>query len=697
MKFDTSYTQNRELSWLKFNERVLRESVTNTIPVFERFKFLSIFISNLREFYMVRVGSIYDLSLLREGHIDNKSGMSPAKQLNAIFETTASLYKEKDSAYNSVETSLRLNGICNLKYSELSRQDKKNVDLYFSSYILPVLSPQIIDNRHPFPHIANGVLNIAVTLKSEDTQLFGIIPVPQHLPRFHILPGSHLRYILIEEIIYEYAESIFSMYDLTSKTIICVTRNADINPDDEGYEVDEDFRFHMKKMLKRRARLAPVRLEVYESINSQLTSYLCKKLDIKLKQVFITSSPLNLDYAYKLGDSLPAALRRSLSYEPYEGKIPLDKNESVLKQVKKKDILLKYPFDSFKPFLQLIKESAIDPNVVSIKITVYRLAKKSRLIDYLIMAAENGKEVTVVMELRARFDEQNNIEWTERLDEAGCRIIYGPDLYKVHSKICLITRKNKNRIEYITQIGTGNYNENTAKLYTDFSLITSSPEIGADTDMFFKNMAIGNLKGSYRHLLAAPVSLKTGVIKLIDREIEKAKDSKPAKIILKLNSLSDRQIINKLSEASCAGVEIKLIVRGICCILPQIPEKTENITIISIVGRFLEHSRVYCFGDDMYISSADFMTRNTERRVEIACPVYDKQVKSTIFNMLSLMFNDNVNACSIDNKGNYVEIPKENNIPVDSHRMMMVQSGESAEKKAGIQNLLKNIVSKLHK
>lgn len=681
---DMSFSTNRELSWLKFNERVLQVANDTKVPLFERLKFVAIFTSNLDEFFMIRVGSLFDLSAIDETHIDNKSGMTVKEQLTEIFKVMPPLYIKKDACVETVEKQLEASGIVRLGFKDLEADEKKYIDNYFEQVIFPVLSPQVVDTHHPFPHIENKSLNVAVMLRSKDGDKFGIIPVPKMLQRLVFPKKGLVRYILVEDIILNYAEKVFEMYRIAEKGVISVTRNADINPDDEKYDFEEDFRHHMKKILKKRSRLSPVRLEVSEGNTSELTGYLAERLHIEKDQIFRSISPLEMSYVYALEEHLPQSLKKTVSYIPY---IPqyhsgISPNESIMKQVLMKDLLLSYPYESMEPFLQLVKEAAADPTVISIKITLYRLDKKSRLAKYLIDAAENNKDVTVIMELRARFDEQNNIEWAERLEEAGCKVIYGFKGYKVHSKVCLITRHEKGRLYYITQIGTGNYNEKTAKLYADFSLITTNEAIGGDANNFFKNILLSNLEGQYKHLLVAPTGLKSTIMSLIDSEIEKAKAGLPCGIILKMNSLTDRDTIDKLGEASCAGVRIRLLIRGICCIVPGIPGKTENITVTSIIGRFLEHSRVYCFGSGsgmkLYIASADLMTRNTERRIEVACPILDKTIKDRILDILQLQLAANVKSWELGPDGAY-RMAAAGAASVNCQELFMKQAMSAAE------------------
>ena len=675
LELDTSFTTNRELSWLQFNERVLQAGNDVSIPILERLKFVAIFTSNLDEFFMIRVGSLNDLSIIDEAHIDNKSGMTIREQLSGIYRALPPLYRKKDASLSVIEKQLEHFGIVRLDFRKLAGEDKKFIDNYFERVIFPVLSPQVVDMHHPFPHIENKSLNIAVMLKSNADSKFGIIPVPKLLQRLVFLKNGLARFILVEDIILKYAEKIFEMYDVEEKSVISVTRNADLNPDDETYDFEEDFRHHMKKILKKRSRLSPVRLEVSNGNAKALISYLSARLSIDRAQIFESATPLEMSYVYGLEDVLPMATKRAVTYVPYIPQYPagIKPNDSIHKQAAARDLLLSYPYESMEPFLHLVKEAASDPAVISIKITLYRLDRKSRLAQYLIDAAENNKDVTVIMELRARFDEQNNIEWAERLEEAGCKVIYGFKGYKVHSKICLITRHEKGRLHYVTQIGTGNYNEKTAKLYADFSLITTDESIGADANIFFKNMLISNLEGRYNQLLIAPAFLKSTILSLIDAEIKKAAEGRPSGVIMKMNSLTDRDTLDKLSEASCAGVKIQLLIRGICCIIPGIKGKTENITVTSVIGRFLEHSRVYCFGSGagmkMYIASADLMTRNTERRIEIACPVNDKAIKTRILGILQTQLAEDAKTWRLGADGEYRMEDKDGLLNCQEHFM----------------------------
>lgn len=663
-RWDYSYTQNRELSWLKFNKRVLEEAEDLFVPLLERLKFISIFTSNLDEFYMVRCGSLYDLSIINDKYLDNKTGLNAHDQLETIYDRTKYLYKDRDDVFDSLNQLLKDEGIVDLEFSELTDEEMKFVNKYFFDFIFPVLSPQVIDVQHPFPHMLNKSLNVMLLLKNQSETLYGLIPIPSSLPKLIYMPENKNRFILLEKIIYEYAGEVFSNYKVKFKTVVSVTRNADVVLSNSNLDDDEDYRGYMKKILKKRTRLAPIRLEFYRYSDSKLTKFLCEKLNIQKNQVFVSNTPLEMSYVFDLYSHVKDVneyIFNKLSFTPFNPKIPETvKDGSIISQLKKKDFLFNYPYDSIEPFLRLLKEAANDENVISVKITIYRLARSSSVIKYLLEACENGKDVTVIIELRARFDEANNIHYAGLLQEAGCTVLYGFEDYKLHSKICLITRRDRNKIQYITQLGTGNYNEKTVKLYTDMCFITTDKVIGEDAMLFFKNMAISNINGDYEKLLVAPYGLKNKFIEKIEAEIEKVRNQKPAAITMKMNSLTDRELIDMLQKASEAGVKIKLIIRGICCIIPGLPGKTDNIEIISIVGRFLEHSRIYCFGtgDDLeiYLSSADLMTRNTEKRVEIAFPIEKSVLKKRIMSILNIMLNDNLKARRINDKGDYEKI-----------------------------------------
>lgn len=655
-----NYAQNRELSWLRFDQRVLEEAQDPSVPLLERMKFVAIFTSNLDEFFMIRVGSLFDMVHTDAGAKDSRTGMTPKEQLEKIFEAVAPLYKERDRTYTEIKRQLHPYGICGLDFKELEPTEKKYVKKYFKEQILPILSPQIVDANHPFPHLLNKEIYVTATLSSskENKMMLGLVPVPSFVSDILYLPGHDIRYIRMEKVIMEYLDLVFEKYQVSNPNYICVTRNADIAPDDEALEVSEDFRYLMKETLHKRRRMAVVRLEVAEKLSPEQEAFFCEKFKIQPKQIFRTKMPMKLDYMFAIAGNLPDAMKRSLIYPAFSPQPSGAVAEgSIMRQIRKKDILLYYPFESMNPFLNLIKEASTDPNVMTIKITIYRLAKKARLVEYLCAAAENGKDVTVLIELRARFDEQNNIDWSERLEEAGCRVIYGFEGYKVHSKLCLITYRHRNDIQYITQVGTGNYNEKTAAMYTDLSLMTADPRIGKDAAEFFKNMSIGNLDGLYDYLLVSPTSLKPKILHLMDEEIQKGSNGR---IIMKMNSLTDKDFMNKVSEASCAGVKVDLIVRGICCLLPGVSGYTENVRVMSVVGRFLEHPRIFSFGkgqsQKIYIGSADMMTRNTEKRVEVACPILDESIKKQINHYLHVMLSDNIKGRVMQPNGTYRKV-----------------------------------------
>lgn len=685
--YEALFTQNRELSWLRFNERVMMETADPSVPLLEKLKFIAIFTSNLDEFFMIRVGSLLDISLLDEEHIDNKSGMTVRDQLAKVYETVRPLNALRDGIFFSLVERLREYDVYDLTCSELEAGERKFLRDYFDSYVAPVLSPQIMDAHHPFPHLVNKSLNIGVRLETKEGKRFGLIPVPKSLPRVVYLPGGSVRYVRMEEILLENADRVFERCDTVEKTVLSVTRNADINPDDEAFELEEDFRLHMKKVLKKRARLAPVRLETRDKLSIEFQKYLLKRLGLTKGQVYVSRAPLEMSYVYTIEQKLSQPTKRALLYVPYKPHWPamVDDREPMFRQLLRRDLLLFHPYESFEPFLKLVREAASDPAVISIKIAFYRIDKQSRLAETLIMAAENGQDVTVMMELRARFDEQNNIEWAERLEEAGCRVLYGIEGMKAHAKICIITRREKNRLQYFTQVGTGNYNEKTAAIYSDFSLMTSNREIGLDATEFFKNIAISNLDGQYKHLLVAPTGFKKGILALIQGEIDKAIRGEASRIRIKVNSITDRDMIDRLSVASRAGVPVELIVRGICCLLPGIVRRTENITVTSIVGRYLEHARVYAFGegDDatVYIASADLMTRNTERRVEIACPILNADLRARILGILRAQAADDVKARRMAPDGVYVAAPANPDGPLDSQSLFMREAEANRRQK----------------
>ena len=649
------YMQNRELSWLTFNERVLEEARDPSNPLAERLKFVSIFTSNLDEFFMIRVGSLYDMAVMGDDQVDSRTGLLPSQQLEAIYRRAVLLMEQRDQVYAQLQTQLQAYGVCEVSPGQLAGKDKDFLKTYFKTQLLPILSPQIVDINHPFPHLQNKSVYVVARLHGKDRSLFGIVPVPPSAPDVVYLPGEGLRYVRTEQLLLDNLKRVFDPYGVAEKNCVCVTRNADIAPQDEGFDVDDDFRCQMQKLLHKRKRMAVVRLECAAPLSEALSAFLCKRCHVTPAQIFLSRAPMRMGFVHPMLKKLPEPLHSALLYPPFSPQTPpKPKRETYLHLVQRRDLLLSYPFESMEPFLRLIREAASDPSVLSIQITIYRLAQKARLVEYLCAAAENGKEVTAVIELRARFDEQNNIDWSERLEDAGCRVIYGFSDYKIHSKVCLITLKGKSGIQYVTQIGTGNYNEKTSEQYTDLSLITADQGIGRDAAEFFKNMAVGNLEGSYHNLLVSPSNLKQIILLLIGEETARGSHGR---IIMKMNSLTDYDVMEKLAEASRAGVRIDLIIRGICCLRPGVPGHTEHISVTSVVGRFLEHSRIYSFGSGenqhLFLGSADMMTRNTQRRVEVICPVYATHTKARLNHILDILLRDTVKARALDSEGSY--------------------------------------------
>ncbi|MCI9444982.1 MAG: polyphosphate kinase 1 [Oscillospiraceae bacterium] len=653
-----SCTQNREVSWLRFNRRVLEEAGDESVPLLERLKYISIFTSNLDEFFMVRVGNLFDLSLVSPEETDNKTGLTPAGQLERIYSVVPGLIEIKNRLYADVAALLRQKGICDLSMEELSPEERKYVGTYYKAKILPVLSPQIVDSRHPFPHLANKALYVAALMRSrKGGASLGFLPVPVGLPPFLAMPDVPGRYIRMETLLAHWAPSLFGAYKMEASCILCVTRNADLNLDSELLEGSgEDIRSRMSKLLKKRASQSVVRLELSKKMSGEFMRLLKSRVGVENRQIYIDQSPLAMRYVYDMIKGLPEEVSAPLRFAPYRPRWPedLDQSASVIDQVRRRDQLLFFPFDGVDPFLRMLREAAERPDVMAIRITIYRLATSSRVAHILCKAAENGKDVTVLMELRARFDEANNISWSRLLEESGCKVIYGVEAYKCHSKICLITLRQGDKLSYITQIGTGNYNERTNEQYTDLSLMTANEAIGRDGTAFFQNMLVGSLEGAYRHLLVAPAGIKPKLLELIDGQIARGPEGY---ICIKANSMTEREVMDKLAEASQAGVQIQLILRGICCLRPGIAARTANIHVTSIVGRYLEHGRIYCFGRGadakIYIASADLMTRNLNHRVEIACPVFDPEIKEMLLGILYTQLEDNVKASSLLPDGSY--------------------------------------------
>lgn len=649
---------NRELSWLKFNERVLEEAENQEVPLCERLTFASIYQSNLDEFFMVRVGSLYDQTLLDKKICENKTGMTSQEQIDAILKQTKLINKRKEAVYEELMARVAEQGIRILRFNELDEDGARYLEGYFKSEIAPLISPTVIGRREPFPFLKNKeIYAVAVLGAKGKKDRLGIIPCTSNIfGRLIAVPGMPGTYMLAEELILHFAPVVFKGYKIKSKSLLRITRNADIDAD-ALYDEDLDYREFMAGLIKQRKKLAPIRLELSRDMDKKGIAVLCEYLELDENHVFMSSTPLDLSFVFQIQDLLRKNPELYFPKRTPQKSDQFQDGKSIIAQIKEEDKLLSYPYESIRPFLHLLTEAAEDPDVISIKMTLYRVAKQSKVVEALIEAAENGKEVVVLVELRARFDEENNIEWSRRLEDAGCQVIYGLDGYKVHSKLCLITRKNAGQVEYITQIGTGNYNEKTSRLYTDLSLMTSNVEIGLEASNVFQALSKGEVVEHTRHLLVAPKCLQNKVLGMLDEEIAHARNGEEAYAGFKLNSLTDKKIIDKLIEASEAGVKIDMIIRGICCLIPGVEGKTENIRIISIVGRFLEHSRIYIFGSKerrkYYIASADFMTRNTVRRVEVAAPVYNDKLKTKLQEMFDVMLSDNQKARKLEADGNY--------------------------------------------
>ena len=678
---DTIY-MNRELSWLKFNERVLEEAENPENPLCERLTFASIYQSNLDEFYMVRVGSLVDQMLLAKDIRENKTNMTPKEQLDAILARTKKLNRKRDVVYEEIMESLEEYGVHMLNFHKIEKEDRNYLERYFEAEVAPVISPSIVGKRQPFPFLRNKEIYAVVVLETKKgKEKLGIIPCSSAgIQRLIPVPGKTGTYMLSEELILHFVSKIFKGYHIKAKSLLRITRNADIDAD-ALYDEDLDYREFMVELIKARKKLAPIRLELSREMDGDVVETLCEYLEVDKNFVFRGDIPLDLSFVFQIQDGL-----RKRTELFYEKRIPqkspmFNSHEPILDQIAKKDRFLSYPYESIKPFLTMLHEAANDEDVVSIKMTLYRVAKQSKVVEALIEAAENGKEVFVLVELKARFDEENNIGWSRLLEDAGCHVIYGLDGYKVHSKLCQIMKKKDGNVEYYTQIGTGNYNEKTARLYTDLSLMTADPKIGTEAARVFQALAMGETVEDMEHLLVAPKCLQNKVLAMIDEEIEHAKVGEQAYIGLKMNSLTDKRIMNKLVEASCAGVHIDMVVRGICCLIPGVKGQTENIHIISIVGRFLEHSRIYIFGTQerakIYISSADFMTRNTLRRVEVAAPIEDPDIRMQIQEMFVTMLSDNRKARTMNNKGNY-KIEPSDNAPLNSQEVFLEQAYDNA-------------------
>lgn len=689
---------NRELSWLKFNERVLEEAENQEVPLCERMTFVSIYQSNLDEFFRVRVGSLMDQMLLNTTIRENKTNMTAQEQIREIIKEVKRLNLRKDRAYVELMKKLEGYGVKLIDFASAKADEKKYLERYFNHEIMPLTSPTIVAKRQPFPFLKNEEIYAVVVLETRSKkERIGIIPCSSTmLARLIELPGGKGRYMLLEDLILHYIGSVFKGYKVKGKSLIRVVRNADIDAD-AVYDEDLDYREFMADLMKQRKKLSPVRLDMSREMDKTVIEVLCRYLEMTPDKVFKSEAPLDLSFVFQIQDLL-----RKNSELFYERRVPQKSPDfrdgiSILDQISEEDKLLSYPYESIRPFLKMLSEAAEDDNVISIKMTLYRLAKQSKVIEALCEAAENGKEVVVLVELRARFDEENNIRWSRMLEESGCQIIYGLEKYKVHSKLCLITRKGNDGIEYITQIGTGNYNEKTARLYTDLSIMTANEQIGMEAARVFQALTKGEVMQETEHLLVAPKCLQSKIIKMIDEEIEHKKNGEDAYIGLKLNSLTDKRIMEKLNDASKAGVQIEMIVRGICCLVPGIKGETDNIQITSIVGRFLEHSRIYIFGcgerAKYYIGSADFMTRNTVKRVEVAAPIYSEKIKKQIREIFELMLKDNKKARAEDNEGNYT-LKKCVGEAFDSQEMLYQLAYDRAARKMRNNSLLNKEVMK---
>ena len=653
--------ENRELSWLKFNERVLEEAEDTSVPLCERMTFLSIFQSNLDEFFMVRVGSLEDQKLLSQKLRENKTNMTAGEQIEAILKRVAELNERKDAIYASIMKEVGEKGVHLTDFKALAKSESKYLEEYFMKEIVPLLSVMIVGRKQPFPFLkGQEIYALAVLGTRNGKKKIGIIPCSSSVfPRLIRIPTKDDTYMLVEELILHFLPKVYKGYKVLEKSVIRVTRNADIDFN-AVYDEDLDYRDKMAQIVKLRKKLAPVRLELSRDINEDMIKQVCEYAEMEEPHVFLNQAPLDLSFLFQIEDIL-----RKDANLVYQRRVPqpspmLKSNEHIIPQILDHDVLLSYPYESIKPFLQMLQEAARDPEVISIRMTLYRLARNSKVVEALTEAAENGKQVDVLVELKARFDEANNIEWSRTLEDAGCHVVYGIDGLKVHSKLCLITRKVGDEIQYITQVGTGNYNEKTSRLYTDLSLITADKRIGEEAAKVFQAILLGSVVEDMEHLLVAPKCLQNKVLAMIENEIQIAKEGKPAYVGIKINSLTDKKIIDKLIDASRAGVKIDMVIRGINCLRSGIPGDTGNIHIVSIVGRFLEHSRIYIFGthdrDKVYIASADFMTRNTLRRVEVAAPLYDETVKNKVRKMFATMLRDNVKAREQQPDGSYQKL-----------------------------------------
>ena len=688
---------NRELSWLKFNMRVLEEAQDSAVPLMERLKFASIYSSNLDEFFQVRVGALTDQRLIGDSEKDNKTRLRPSEQLSEIYSRVAKLADRKDKAFHTIQRELEVKGISRRSFKSLSKSEQEFIERYWAYEIEPMVNAVIIDRRHPFPFLGNKELFVCARLASKTGVLIGLISCTEKFERLVFLPteDSSVNYMLIEDIISAYADRVFSSYKIEERCILRLTRSADISLDDD-FDMELDARQNMSELISKRKRLRPVRLQLSRTMPDDTVSELSSRLELSTKQMFVEKSPLDLGYVFALCPKCSQYSEMFYSKREPQTSRMIDETRPMMAQIDERDLLLSYPYESIKPFLRLLDEAAADPYVVSMKMTLYRVAKNSRVIKALCTAAENGKEVFVLVELRARFDEENNIEQSRQLEEAGCRVMYGPAGFKVHSKLCLITKKVGKELKYYTQIGTGNYNEKTAELYTDLSLMTTNQDFGLDACDVFRALSLGETVDSMRMLWAAPHCLQNRALEMMDNEIRIARAGGEGYVGLKLNSLTDKALIDKLIECSQAGVRVEMVIRGISCLVAGIKGVTENVRIVSIVGRYLEHGRIYIFGEgvrqNIYISSADFMTRNTTRRVEIAAPVLADDLKERILDYFKVQLSDNVKAREQLSDRSYVHV-RNDNVPLDAQKHFIAeayanvplvkQSAPAPEKKKG--------------
>lgn len=668
---------NRELSWLDFNRRVLNLACEENMPLGERLKFAAIYESNLNEFFMIRVGSLYDQTLLKKQNVENKTGMTAQQQIDAIMPKVIEQQAVVDTAAKNIFLQLKNIGMRKVDFENLDKDEAVYWKNYFMREIYPVLSPQIIDARHTFPFLRNLEVYVAAMLKEgkNEQPVLGIIPVGGHFERLIVVEEENgSNFALVEELILHFTHIVFDKSSIVEKCLFRVTRNADINIEEGMFDHDIDYREVMSQLIKKRRKLAAVRMQFFQCAPQSICSFLLDKLMLPVQQSYVQASPLNISFMHNISARLQRLRDESLFYKPVRAVLP-EATYNLYQDIRRRDVLICYPHQSIRPFIQMLFEAARDEEVISIKMTLYRVANDSKVIEALIAAAENGKEVVTIVELRARFDEEKNIEWSRKLEQAGCTVVYGFSDYKVHSKLTLITRRKADGYEYISQIGTGNYNEKTSELYTDIAYFTSDTKTGEEVATVFNNLALERLTDHVDNLIVAPLRFKSVLLEEMQTEIRRQKEAGDGHILLKCNSISDKMVIETLRDASMAGVKADLIVRGICCLHAGISGATENITVRSLVGRYLEHARIYCFGRGermrMYIASGDFLTRNTERRVEVGVRITDEGCKQVLLDILKMQIEDNVNACEMMPDGSYVRVPRaQGEKEVDSQMML---------------------------